>query len=221
MNDSKSQIRSKRFGKKAKIERRKAKRRAQTSELSFESVENLIIAAAHAHAIGLPLNRFVTINFAAGGCTKRTQEALGLFLKQASDWLKTKGACPAWVWVAESPPDATDHVHILMHVPEGLRDRFARLERRWVKRTGTTVRAKVIKCRHVVEDINVVKDPLRYMLKGCNAENREVFGIVTDRPPQGTIEGKRCGFSQSLGPSARARSNGVLGSSERPVSPAK
>lgn len=204
------------FGKKGKIERRKAVRRVRTTEIDPADAESLILAAAYARALGLPLNRAITLAFKANNCPYHTQVALGLFLKLACDWLRTKGVRAAFIWVIENPSHADEHVHLLIHVPKYLCRDFSRLQRRWIGKTKTYFGKGVVRTQAFDESVPEMSKRLRYLLKGTDGETRQMLGI--DHPGnQGCVEGKRSGISQSLGPTARYRAGGVQGHAERPL----
>lgn len=200
-----------RFG---RIERREASRLVESTEIAIAKAEPLILAEAHAASSGRQLNRFVTIAFAANNCPMRTVEALGLYLKAASDWLNCHGVPLACIWVIENPAHKDEHVHLLIHLPPDLTKRFSELQRGWIARTGTRWAKGVVKTKVVADTRKARAGVVRYMLKGCDAEVAGMLGI--DRSNEGPVKGKRCGFSESLGATARWRENGVVGASERP-----
>lgn len=200
-----------RFG---RIERREASRLVESTEIAIAKAEPLILAEAHAASTGRQLNRFVTIAFAANNCPMRTGEALSLYLKSASDWLGTHGVTLACVWVIENPPHKDEHVHLLIHLPPDLTKRFSELQRGWITRTGTRWAKGVVKTKVVADTRKARAGIVRYMLKGCDVETAGLLRI--NRSNEGAIRGKRCGYAESLGATARHRNNGVLGASERP-----
>ena len=206
--------RGRKRGKFGRIERREASRLVTSTEITIAKAEALILAEAHADSTGRRLNRFVTIAFAANLCPMRTVEALGLYLKAASDWLNTQGVPLVCIWVIENPAHKDEHVHLLIHLPTELEKRFSELQRGWIARTGTRWGKGVVKSKCVYDSRKARAGIVRYMLKGCDAEAAKDFRVV--RTNEGAIEGKRCGFSQSLGATARWRESGVVGAFERP-----
>lgn len=206
--------RGRKRGKFGRIERREASRLVESTEITIAKAESLILAEAHAASTGRRLNRFVTIMFAANLCPMRTSKALGLYLKAASDWLNTHGVPLVCVWVIENPAHKDEHAHLLIHLPAELEKRFSELQRGWITRTGTRWGKGVVKTEPVHDTSKARTGVARYLLKGCDAEAAGLFGV--NRSDQGPVRGKRCGFSESLGPTARWRENGVVGASERP-----
>lgn len=168
----------------------------------------------HAIEIGLPLNRFVTINWEAAGvedCTRAT----GRFLKFASDWLRRHRARLAYVWVQERGPRVGQHVHILLHVPPALARRFSELQRGWLGASGARVAKGLIKTRpvgrtyraavsgpHEAYRVNLER-VTRYMLKQAKLPRTAASRIGIARGSQ--VIGKRCSTSENIGATARSR----------------
>lgn len=199
----------------ANIHTQESMKLGRSFEITFAHAESLILAAAHATATGHCLNRFITITFKHPDERIRTQEALQKFIKLASDWLRYNDAPVAYIWVVENPVGVDEHVHILIHVPHNMAARFSRLTRKWIRRTGAEVYKGVARSEPIVS-FDGLMGLLRYLLKGCSPEAAAMFRIRLE--PQGWVTGKRCGMSQSLGATARARDNGVVAPHERPCS---
>ncbi|CAN1556883.1 hypothetical protein MCERH10_02431 [Caulobacteraceae bacterium] len=110
--------------------------KAATETLSKSQVRAVIGGASRSIALGVPLNRFVTVHWGALLVSERdsfkvTQD----LLRHARDWLRDNGAAVAWVWVRETSlkePEKGAHVHWLLHVPERLREAFLKRLRGWV-----------------------------------------------------------------------------------------
>ena len=56
--------------------------------------------------------------------------ATGRIVKLIRDWVRSQGGSAIYAWVRENGPDKGSHVHILLHIPEGL---SLRLTRRWYR----------------------------------------------------------------------------------------
>lgn len=178
-------------------------------ELSVTQCANLTDAAWHALEIGVPLNRFITINWSTAR-VEAPRAATAGFLKRAGDWLADRGLPRAYVWVREN--DGGDHVHILIHVPSRFARDFSRRQRGWLLTLGAERRSGVIKTDAVARDyaaadaspayyrqnLDVV---IRYLLKGAS----ERAAGFTDHRRRGTglIQGQRAGVSHDLGKRAR------------------
>lgn len=174
-----------------------------------QQATNIKPAIRLAEKNGTPLNRFVTLNFTHTACDA---EAVSIAFAQLRErfmrWLRRgpqkngKGAkAPAaFVWVIENTNGHTG-VHWLVHVPpERFADFTARLPLWLAKVTGG------IHCEDSAIDIKPAHTPLgagKYMMKGIDPVFADFYRIR--HVPQGEVFGKRCGFSQSLGPTACRR----------------
>lgn len=127
--------------------------------LTLKQAENVRDAAQFAAAIGLPLNRHVTIHWEQAGLRdNEVAMATGRFLKLAGDWIakrarrsanntagKQRGQnfnipdphCLAWAWVRENGDGKGTHVHILLHLPAG--KSLGSVQRRWVSRISNGI----------------------------------------------------------------------------------
>ncbi|TXJ07803.1 MAG: hypothetical protein E6Q29_09655 [Alicycliphilus sp.] len=153
-----------------------------------------------------PLNHFVTINFTHLECDEATvsdvfaaiRERFGRWLRGGS--AKEKRRAAAFVWVIEN---GGGHLaaHWLVHVPDSRRADFEARLLGWVsKETG------VADIEGTALDVKFARTPLgagKYMMKGIDPAFAAFYGIT--HVPQGQVHGKRCGFSQSLGPSSCRR----------------
>lgn len=162
--------------------------------------------AAH---IGLPLNRHITVHWAAAGIADdRAAMATTAFLKYLRDWL---GGRTAYVWVRENGDRKGTHLHILAHIPPRRRMSGAR-SRRWLERiAGQPYRPGTIMTRCIAgrraPDGPVYAANLRaaldYIRKGAYRDAAEIIGI--DHEGGGRIIGKRCGTSRNIGIGAKSR----------------
>lgn len=194
---------------------RQARRRTKGSwRLTGAQRSNLFAASRHAAAIGLPLNRFVTINWEAAGVADAVG-ATGRFLKHAQDWLRRHGYRLAYIWVQERGRRVGQHVHILLHVPPACARRFGQLQRGWLRTSGATLSKGVVKTRPVGRGYSAAlrKDRsgyfrnlarvLRYVMKqsslraGPRTHHWDTSGSF--------VLGKRCSTSENIGSAARRR----------------
>lgn len=174
-------------------------------------------AAHHAVEIGLPLNRFVTINLEAGGsldCVK----AIGRFLKLQRDWLAFKDAELAYVWTQESAPCIGQHVHILLHVPPSIVRQVSNMHRRWLAASGVIFSRGIIRTkpvgrsyRHALVEEQYgegywwhLQAAVGYILKQ-GGDAAPGTGHRSGKCRLSFVEGKRCGTSQNIGASARLK----------------
>lgn len=202
--------------------------KAVTATLSKSQVRAVIGGASRSIALGVPLNRFVTVHWGALSVSERNSfKATQELLRRARDWLRDHGASVAWVWVRETSPQEPEkgaHVHWLLHVPERLREAFLRRLRGWVlvsARQGVRYRAGAVHSRPVGDLGSEKRSPeahranlravVAYMVKGMAAHDSKIAaeglsGIwagVGVEPPKaksgGLVSGRRAGASRGLG----------------------
>jgi hypothetical protein len=178
--------------------------------LGIHEGERIRQAILFAYCRGWAFNRHVTVHFNKAHI-QRPHAALVGFLKRAGDWVrKRSGMPPAYVWVLENPPAdfgrGSLHAHILIHVPPALADAFDRLAPRWLLGPGRqppegAVRSDPLFYSHLgPTHPQYLEHGLlgvsRYLLKGL--EPGGLPGGIS-LVPQGTIMGKRSGYSEALG----------------------
>ena len=200
-----------------------------SSYLKLHDVIELARAADFAWFVGAPLNRFITINLSLAGISlAHVQEFRTTFLARARDWLKYHDADFHFVWTMES--QTALNLHLLCHVPPQLwRKGFKARLNDWLAEAGGIPKARAIHTDRAGDHLHAYphaldsnypigcRSRLRYMCKGASPSVCHAFGI--DHKPQGRITGKRSGFSESLGPAARARENWSWDVSERAIMP--
>ncbi len=195
-------------------------RQQRRDALTHPQVEKFLCAIKHARIIGLPLNRFFTINWEAAGATEPVR-ATGRFLKLARDWLRRQGSASAHVWVQECGLIVGQHAHILMHISPSLARAFSCHQRGWLSACGATFQAGIIKSRpvghsytHALVGIQHgeryqvhLAAATQYMLKESEAEAKRRFKL-TVASKGGSTRGKRIATSQNIGSAARCASRG-------------
>ena len=175
----------------------------RSSFIRRQQITNIKPAIRLAEKNGTPLNRFVTLNFTHTACDAGAISLAFADLRERfMRWFRRGNGQDdqhraAFVWVAEN---ANDHaaIHWLVHIPDTrLADFRARLPLWLEKATGG------ITCEDSAINVKPAYTPLgagKYMMKGIDPAYAAFYRI---RPvPQEIVHGKRCGFSQSLGPSA-------------------
>jgi len=170
-------------------------------------------ASRHALTIGLPLNRFVTINWEAAGVGDGVR-ATGRFLKHAQDWLRRLGHRLAYVWVQERGSRIGQHVHILLHVPPACVRRFGQLQRGWLRASRAILSKGVVKTRPVGRDyaaalreenggyLRDLERVLRYVMK--QSARRAGPETLLWGTSGSFVLGKRCSTSENIGSDAHA-----------------
>ncbi len=180
-----------------------------------DQVQKFLRSVQYARLIGLPLNRFVTINWEAAGVTDAVRKT-GRFLKLARDWLRRRGGGSAHVWVQECGPIVGQHAHILIHVSPDLVSAFSYRQRRWLTACGATFQLGIIRSRPIgrsyrhaavgtqygeTYDSNL-SAITQYMLKETDEETKRRFGLNTTTKG-GVVYGKRIATSQNIGSAAQ------------------
>jgi len=179
----------------------------QSMQIGRKPAANLHHATRLAIKLGLPLNRFVTINYSKTACVPRDASARFRLLLASwfARWLrrhpKNRKACPpTYVWVFEAGGDQTA-VHWLIHIPRGLIREFGRALLTWLEITAGPIEGGVVRHKRIYNVVGLK----RYVLKGMDphfATKWEIRHI-----PQGVVIGKRSGTSRNLGPTARRATN--------------
>lgn len=186
-----------------------------SDSLSLAQAANLIAAAQFAAAIGLPLNRHLTVHWEQVGIPdERAAWATGRLMKLAGDWLAKRGERFAWEWSRENGDGKGSHAHILLHLPPGMQ--LGNVHRRWLRSiTGRSYSASTVKTARIggtAGAAHSASDSYRanlaavvgYILKGTNPTAARELGL--DRIERGgRIIGKRAATSQNIGRAARAR----------------
>ncbi|MBX7539652.1 hypothetical protein [Qipengyuania sphaerica] len=173
----------------------------------------LLDAAAYAISTGRTFQRHWTIHYGKAGIeaengARFVSKVLALASKQAK---REDGVLTA-LWVRERASDKGEHVHILMHLPAGMR--LHGRTRRWIEAAGG-------KWQHGVSRITIVGGVLpkieaengdrhtrnasqvvRYLLKASSNDTGQRLDL-TRSGMGGRIIGKRCGWTQNIGAKAR------------------
>ena len=192
------------------------RRDRESHALSFDQVQNLNAAAAHALRIGLPVNRHVTLHLAKLGIEgAAVMPVLSRVFKSCREYLQRHGDGTAFIWVRECGPSG-DHVHIAIHLPDDCARRFLRRLRLWViAASGASYCKGVQRTRKFVgwsalqrgepatylENLSAV---YAYMVMGADCE-AHMRAKLTKRRAGGLIIGKRCGTSQNIGKRKRLK----------------
>jgi len=193
---------------------------------------HLIEAFGFAEQIGLPLNTHVIGHLADRYKHLTPQDCTRLLTKNLSDFARHNSYESAWISVFEVGPVHDTHVHLLVHIPDGLAKKGSTALKRWGKGLTPAYKARgdiTLKTKRrrkntprfttpngttYVETHYNGKNLLIYLLKGL-APDSELARRITDtstakrgnwKPTfQGSIEGQRCRVSDNIGRTARAR----------------
>jgi hypothetical protein len=196
--------------------------RRRSLSTAYRGSQTLYYAGEQAERIGLPLNNWVTINFAStsiepwDAALAFARYRMNYFNKWARRLKVGKAFEPTYAYVFENERDGTAfteigpglphnvHVHWRVHVPPSLQHEFECLTYQWLDAiAGTVCSAGAVKV-DVVRNSHADAVRIRaYMLKGSAVQVAKHFGAATGCRPQGAIVGRRSGTSENLGPSAR------------------
>lgn len=168
-----------------------------TKAIDFAAAQNFLEAVRFAEAIGLALNLFVTIHWVFAPGEARAQRRQARMLERASKWLARRKIRFACVWVMERIKTPEPHGHLLIHVPDAHLDAFRKKLPDWI---GTARIPGLVRSPRVYDDGRRLR---AYLLKGVEPAAAVALGIVAS--PQGAIEGKRIGTSESIGRANRER----------------
>jgi hypothetical protein len=191
------------------------RRGRRSTALRLRDVRNILTAGVFAPQIHRALNRFTTIHFEAARISDPVA-ATGQLMKLAMDWLRTKGAELAYIWVREAGNGKGEHVHILWHIRPDLIKEFAKRERGWRKQVGAKPASGAFKSKpvglsykHGAHQIQYGRDyrtalegVLAYIVK--SAEPKAAWALELTRVALGgELWGKRCSTSENIGRKAR------------------
>lgn len=183
--------------------------------LADKQVRAILDAAGFAIKTGRTFQRHWTIHYGKAGVkgengAKFVSEVLAMASKQA----RREGGALTALWVRECASDKGEHVHILMHLPADMR--LHGRTRRWIEAAGGAYRpgvskvrliggrlSKVVGNRDAQQVLNAAK-VARYLVKAADVETGEKLKLKY-KGRGGRIVGKRCGWTQNIGASARSR----------------
>ncbi len=136
------------------------------------------------------------------GYASKTTDDLRNVSSASPKWCARRGFQLSWIWVREIGANGALHTHILMHVPPWLMEDgvFQIAFERSFEPEGGPSHEKAI----LIKPAYSPHAKLAYMLKGMRRAEAIKFKVRASF--QGEIEGKRVGFTQNIGPRARARS---------------
>ncbi len=199
--------------------------------LTLEQLENNWRALGHAERLGLRPNVTLDINFSVGGLfdpDRRASASLRAFLKLARQWIERRGGRTAYIYVLENRfsgiGETGVHAHVLIHVPDSLREDFHSQKRIWARNrdVGMAWRPGLFgpkgKRRPPMRTLEQAKNKLLYMSKDLDpaAFAIQVDGIALfeaggrvhldnrDKPSNQPIYGLKTGVSRNINAKARA-----------------
>jgi hypothetical protein len=200
-------------------EKRKIGRKKVGRSIAGRQVKAIDEAWWFAKAIGLPLNRFLSIRpHGIDGVPAEDRSNLwSRYRNKLAQFARDNGFAFACIWSRESEPMTgnKEHLHVLMHVPPKLQKRFDAMIRRWSdaldlqkdREGGGGSNSAAIDCR-----------PANYRTHRTRSwKKRNVVTYITKNSPQaawtkersfqkgGPIVGKRTGMTRILDQNCIAR----------------
>lgn len=175
--------------------------------LRTRDCRNLILAARHAEQIGTPLDCYAVIEL--HDAPGRAHDALANILERLGKQLAYRGIRRAWIWTLERG-GLVGHLHANIALHAGA----ARSEIRRILRQLAAAALREDLPKHAVkaQPVRDLDGLLRYITKGSTPAAQRLVKRMTprtlrrfERTMQGLVPGKRCGCSETLGPTARRR----------------
>jgi len=179
-----------------------------SAHINRRPASNIHHAVRIAEYIGLPLNRFVTVNFELTGCggtgasarfAKLRNNYFGKWARRPQAQHRAIAVPPTYVWVIERGGGQLA-AHWLLHVPPNRFDAFEACLPAWIAAVAGEVLAP--NAIHV-RPAPTPRAASKYMLKGIDPAYAAFYGVRHE--PQGIVRGRRSGMSRNLGPSVKRR----------------
>jgi hypothetical protein len=188
--------------------------RIKHGQITMAQAENAKEAWLFSVRNGVALNTFATVHWGhapAKAADLHPVDRNGLLRDGLKAWFyrHASGVPFAWIEVREKTRALGEHVHLVAHVPDHLRERFAKGVDRLVALQSASVSPTAVDVRPVGPRW---WDRHAYLMKGGTDEVRERFMTPEQRArsgwgrSQGTIEGARIRIAHSIGPTARRAS---------------
>lgn len=188
--------------------RRSSEKRARIKhgQITMAQAENAKEAWLFSIRNDAALNTFATVHWGhapAKAADLHPVDRNGLLRDGLKAWIyrNAPGVPFAWIEVREKTRALGEHVHLVAHVPDHLRERFAKAVDRLVARQSASVSPTAVDVRPVGPKW---WERHAYLMKAGTDEVRQRYK-VPDRwsRSQGTIEGARVRIAHSIGPMAR------------------
>ena len=188
--------------------------RVEHDHITMAQAENAREAWLFAIRNGAALNTFATVHWShapAKAADLHPVDRNGLLRDGLKAWIyrNAPGVPFAWIEVREKTRALGEHVHLVAHVPDHLRERFAKAVDRLVARQSASVSPTAVDVRPVGPKW---WERHAYLMKAGTDEVRQRYR-VPDRwsRSQGMIEGARIRIAHSIGPTARRASENAAG----------
>ncbi len=195
-----------------------------TTRISLPQAINFKSAVDFSASIGTPLTAHCIIHWVGTDAgDDPTGELFAEVREQLSRWLRYRGVPLAAVWSRERLSGGqaeVEHGHLLFHLPDAWLKGAKLISVSGGLEGGVKLQDVQAALYRIVMKLKIPTDggnpaPYNgrsydglYLLKGRGKQAWKLFPRIKQewRKPQGVIFGKRCGCTQSLGPTARRRS---------------
>jgi hypothetical protein len=177
------------------------KKRRISRHIDLRQANNLVGACAFAELIGCRLNVSIDVFWLMFSGAVEDGRRFAKYRHRLSKWCARHGFYLTMIWVREIGANGALHTHILLHVPPWLMEsgEFEIAFERSLEPEGGPTHKKAV----LIKPAYAPQGKLRYMLKGMSIADANKFGVRASF--QGEIEGKRVGFTENIGPRARAQ----------------
>jgi hypothetical protein len=184
--------------------------------IRFDTAENIIQAAGYAQTIDCPLDYHLTIKWLLEHVTPaQARDYHHILIQKIGEWQKNNFRARIFVWGREAK--GGPHSHILLHCPRDKKPKLAKMVTKWLKLMlglrGLPKGTKQFTQLWKGEPFDNIRNRVRYILKGADADTRHVLGCRKSEAPY--IEGKRAGVYQDLNTKARRLAGSVTPSGAR------
>ena len=180
--------------------------RVKHGQITMAQAENAWEAWLFATRNRTDLNTFVTVHWRHAPAKAEGAHPVdrnGLLRDGLKAWIyrNAPGVPFVWIEVREKTRPLGEHVHLVAHVPDHLRERFAKAVDRLVARQSASVSPTAVDVRPVGPKW---WERHRYLMKGGADDVRQRYGVPDKwSRSQGTVEGARVRIAHSIGPMAR------------------
>jgi hypothetical protein len=183
--------------------------------LSRSQIEGMMAAMEAALTVNMPFNRHWIIHYERVGIAPENGAAfVGHVLRLVGAYARRHGGKSAAVWAREDGDGKGAHVHILLHLSEGLTLRHR--VRGWIKAAGGRYKRNASKVKliggrlrcayqtgegalHYHANLKAVQG---YLTKAATVADAKALGL-SRYGEGGRVVGKRCGWTQNLGVRSR------------------
>jgi hypothetical protein len=168
---------------------------------------SIVEAIDLAEKIGRTLNVCADINWSRTDADDDREGKHGAaWRKAAGRWLRHHGAGGLTGYYVREAPDAAvrrPNTHHSIHVPMHLLDRFKRDAPGFLPKAARPLDCDAVYVQPIMPTDQDRRNRHEYLLKGTHPKAR--VKMKRRRIPQGRVIGKRCGFTEDIGPAARLR----------------